>query len=671
MKGKKGTKVKQTVVTKKQKRGITRKLVGAIMATIIIMVAALLLIVYNRVSDALLEKSEALLTETTDKALQETSAWMNKTLTMLEMQRDTIEYEDMDVPTMMEYIRHTVDQNDAYPAGLYVALTDGSLYHASFVPGPDFVASEKSWYQNGIESDEFILGDVYFDEDSQSYVVGASGALKNSSGEIRGVAAADVYLDSISEIVSDIQLEKTGGIFLVDTRTDTIIGHPDKEMTGRTLGEFKGDMYEYAAKQMKAEQYGLSVYDDSTYIQTAQVPNSDWTAVAYVSKSEVLSDLLTLTGMMLFVSIVSIIIAVLLIVILVRKIIGNPVKELSGVAAKIAEGELDQTIRHCSNDELGQLADNFGLTVSRLRDYVDYINEISEKLQDIARGNLTFTLSHEYVGEFAKIKESLEVISGSLNDTMGQINMAASQVAEGSEYVSDGAQALSQGSVQQNEAVEQLASHINEVSDGIQKTAMGAKKASQISKDVGTHILESNDKMQHMNEAIRKISGKSAEIHSIIKTIEDIAFQTNILALNAAVEAARAGTAGKGFAVVADEVRSLASRSSEAAKNTTILIEQTVEAVEEGTGLAQDTAASMLEVVAQADEVNKLIEGIAEYSAKQASATDEVIHGIERISDVVQSNLATAEKSAAASEELSGQANMLKDLVSRFRLKNQ
>ncbi len=651
------------------KKGIAKKLVGAIMATIIMMVAVLLLIVYNRVSDTLLEKSENLLKETTDKALQETSAWMNKTVTMLETQRDTIEYENMDVPEMMDYIKHTVNQNDAYPAGLYVALTDGSLYHASFVPGPDFNALEKSWYQDGIQSEAFILGDVYFDEDSQSYVVGASGILKDAEGAIRGVAAADVYLDSISDIVADIQLEKTGGIFLVDTRTGTIIGHRDKEMTGRVMSEFNGDMYAYANEQIQKGASGLSLFEDNTYIQVAQVPDSDWTAVAYVSREEVLSDLVMLTGMMGTVSVVAIIIAVILIMILVRRIIGRPVAELNHVAARIAEGDLDQTIRHSSNDELGELAGNFGRTVTRLWDYVDYINEISEKLQEIADGNLDFKLSYEYLGEFAKIKESLEAISRAFNDTLGQINVAAGQVSEGAGYVSDGAQTLSQGSSQQNDAVELLASHINEVSEGIQQTAKGAKKASQISKEVGSSILESNDKMQHMNEAIQKISSKSTEIHSIIKTIEDIAFQTNILALNAAVEAARAGEAGKGFAVVADEVRNLAGKSSEAAKNTTVLIEQTVEAVEEGTSVAKDTAASMMEVVAQAEEVNGLIEGIAEYSAKQAAATEEVIRGIERISDVVQSNMSTAEKSAAASEELSGQANMLRDLVSKFRLK--
>ena len=671
MRGKKRTEDRPANRSLMRKWGITGKLVIAIVVTIVIMVGALLLIVRSRVSDALLAKSEKLLEETTDKAIQEVNAWMSGILATLETQRDTIQYEDMDIPRMLEYIKHTANQNDAYPAGIYTALTDGSLYHASFVPGPDYNALEKPWYKDGTASEDFILGDAYFDEDSQSYVVGASGVLKNAAGEVKGVAAADVYLTSISDIVADIRLEKTGGIFLVDTRTHTIIGHPDKEMNGRSMTEFNDDMYAYAAKKIQENATGLSLYNDDMYVELKAVPNCDWMAVAYVSRDEVLADLNTLTGIMTSVAAFAVLIMIVLIIILVRNIIGKPVAELNNVASRIAEGDLEQSITHTSNDELGELAANFGRTVTRLRDYIDYINEISEKLQEISQGNLAFTLTHEYLGEFAKIKDSLERISWSLNETLGQINVAASQVATGSEYVSDGAQTLSQGSSQQTDAVESLASHISEVSDGIQKTAQGAKQASQISRDVRIRILESNDKMQHMNGAIQKISDKSTEIHSIIKTIEDIAFQTNILALNAAVEAARAGTAGKGFAVVADEVRNLASKSSEAAKNTTTLIDQTVEAVAEGTHMAEDTAASMMEVVAQAEEVSRLIEGIAEYSAQQAEATEEVTRGIAQISDVVQSNLSTAEKSAAASEELSGQANMLKELVSKFHLKNR
>ena len=666
------TEEKTAAKPRKYKRGITQKLVGAIVATIVVMVAALLSVVYVRISGVLLEQSQNLLQETTGKAVQETAAWMNKTLTMLEMQRDTIQYENMDVPQMQEYIKHTVGQSDAYPAGFYVALTDGSLYHASFVPGPDFVAAEKSWYKDGIKSESFILGDVYFDEDSQSYVVGASGMLRDAAGEIRGVAAADVYLDSISQIVSNIQIEETGGIFLVDTRTDTIIGHRDRSITGRKLSEFSGDMYAYAAQKIKSGAMGLSLYEEgSLYIQVAAIPNSDWMAVSYVSTGEVLSSLRTLTGIIASVSLAVVLIAVLLIILLVRRIIGKPVAELNEVAARIADGELDQTISYSSNDELGELAGNFSRTVVRLREYIDYIDEISEKLQEISQGDLSVSLSHEYTGEFSKIKESMEQIAKFLNNTIGQIDASAKDMADGAKYVAEGAQNLSLGSSQQTDAVNMLSDRINEVSDGIQKTAMGAQKAKEISGAVSDSILGCNEKMQQMSAAIEKISGKSKEIHSIIKTIEDIAFQTNILALNAAVEAARAGTAGKGFAVVADEVRSLASRSAEAAKSTTELIAQTVEAVEEGTSVAEVTAASMLAVVDKEKEVNNLIVKIAEYSGKQAEAAEEVINGIGQISQVVQSNLSTVEKSASASEELSGQAGVLKNLVAKFRLRSK
>ena len=657
----------QTNASKRRGLGITVKLVAAIVVSVIIAGSALLVVVFDQMSQTLLEKSEKMLRTTTDKTLQETKAWMNRTLTMLESQRDTIEYEDMTIPEMTEYIRHTAGQNDAYPAGLYVALTDGSLYHASFVPGPEFDALAKSWYQDGIGSEDFILGDVYFDEDSQSYVVGASGMLKDNSGAVRGVAAADVYLDSISDIVSGIRIEDTGGIFLVDTRTDTIIGHRDSYVVGEKLST-SGGLYTYADEQIKAGRTGLSLYGD-TYIQIAEVEGSNWIAVAYVSQAEVLSELYELTSTMAKVSAAAVLVVTLLVIIQTRRIIGRPVKELSRVATRIAEGELDQTIRYKSGDELGILAFNFNRVTERLREYIKYIDEISDTLKEIARGNLAFELKNEYTGEFTKIKASLDEIAVELNAAMGQLKASSRDVAAGAAQVSESAVNLSQGSMEQSAEVEALADHIGEVSASVQKIAQSAQQTSSLSDEVRDGLLASNTKMQNLAEVIQKISDKSNEIHKIVKTIDDIAFQTNILALNAAVEAARAGEAGKGFAVVAGEVRTLAGRSANAAKETTELLGETINSMEEGVRAADDTVRSMMAAVGLAEKMGNLIDDIADNTAQQATMASEISHGIDQISIVVQSNVDTAESSAAASEELSSQAATLKELVSRFRLK--
>ena len=655
--------------TVRQGWGITGKLVSSIVISVMIAVTILLVVVYFQMSHALLDKSEALLQTTTDCTLQETRAWMNSTLAMLEAQRDTIQYQDMQGSSLSGYVKHTAGQSDAYPAGLYVALLDGSLYHSSFVPGPDYDATVKSWYQDGLQSDVFTLGDVYIDENSQAYVVGVSGALKNGSGTVRGVAAADIVLDSISQIVSGVQIEDTGGIFLVDTRTGIIIGHKDSTLIGQHLNEMQEGMYSYTNQLIHEGKVGLSLYNN-TYLQVKNVPGSDWMVVAYVSRGEVLQELKQLTISMLAVTILAVLILILLVVLQVRRVIGQPVKELSLVATRIAKGELDQTIHYHSKDELGVLADDFNHVTLRLRDYVTYIEEISEKLREIAGGNLAFTVENEYTGEFEKIKTALDEISYSLNITMGQIHAASRDVAAGAEQVSNGATTLSQGSTEQAAEVETLAGHIEAVSDSIHKVAKGAQEASHISQEVKSGLLASNDKMQNMTMVIQRISDKSTEIHKIVKTIEEIAFQTNILALNAAVEAARAGAVGKGFAVVADEVRALAGKSSEAAQETTVLLRQTVDSMDEGVHAAQDTADSMLVVVDQADKMSKLIDGIAEYTKQQDADAEEITRGIEQISTVVQTNVSTVEESAAASEELSGQASMLRDLVAKFQLRD-
>ncbi len=345
-----------------------------------------------------------------------------------------------------------------------------------------------------------------------------------------------------------------------------------------------------------------------------------------------------------------------------------PVFEIENAASKMAQGDLDIDISYTSKDELGVLSDQVRELIRKLQTIIDDENTF---LAQMASGDFTVDSSceSEYTGGFRPLLVSFRAIADRLNHTILQISESSAQVASGSDQVSSGAQALSQGATEQASSIEELAATISDISDKVRLNAEHAQKASHMADTVGGEMHASNQKMQEMIQAMNDISRCSDEIGKIIKTIEDIAFQTNILALNAAVEAARAGTAGKGFAVVADEVRNLAGKSAEASKNTSALIENSLRAVENGTLIADETAKSLLEAVNGVEEVTGIISQISEASNNQAEAISQITMGIDQISSVVQTNSATAEQSAAASEELSSQSQLMKDLVGRFRLK--
>ncbi|MBC3805188.1 HAMP domain-containing protein [Acetobacterium fimetarium] len=346
--------------------------------------------------------------------------------------------------------------------------------------------------------------------------------------------------------------------------------------------------------------------------------------------------------------------------------IAGPTREIADVMNEMSAGNLHVLVKGAYKGEFHELKQSVNTTAETLKMVVSKISEITGQIAD---GNLNIESVEVWHNDFADVSDALNKIVETLNSLLGDIDDAARQVTAGSNQVSDASQALAQGSTEQASSVQELSAAVAEISDQTKNNAVNANQAKDLSTDVQDYAAKGNAQMAEMQNSMSEINKSSNDISKIIKVIDDIAFQTNILALNAAVEAARAGQHGKGFAVVAEEVRTLAARSAEAAQETTGLIEGSIDTVKAGTKIADETAAALNEIVEGVVKVTDLVGKIAVDSNEQASGIAQVNMGIEQVAQVVQNNSATAEQSAAASEELSGQAEMLKDMIGQFQLR--
>lgn len=496
-------------------------------------------------------------------------------------------------------------------------------------------------------------------------------------GEIVGVLYGRKDGLALSNIVSKVSYRKSGYAYMINNQGVTV-AHKNTQLvlaqdndienmkTDSALTELGTLTQKMTSREVGSGEYAYEgVQKIAGY---APIEGTPWVMVYGVLKDDIMAEANVLRNMLLtFTLIASAIGAVITYFASVS--ITRPIKKVTAAARQIAQGNFDIALEVRVKDEIGQLADTFNQTASQLTNYQGYIDEISEALLSISKGNLVVSLEKDYTGQFKKIKDNMDALLDNLNTTLEQIHQASDQVYSGSEQVAHGAQALSQGATEQASSIQQLSASIAEVTEQIKRTAENSKLVRSKADLAGRELIQSNSQMKDMIAAMQQINDKASEISKIIKIIDDIAFQTNILALNAAVEAARAGSAGKGFAVVADEVRNLAAKSAEAVKNTSALIEETISSVNNGSWIADKTASSLNKSAEETMDAVALVDRIAEATQEQATAIVQINQGVEQISSVVQTNAATAEESAAASEELSGQSNLLKQAVSKFKLR--
>ena len=525
-------------------------------------------------------------------------------------------------------------------------------------------------YYTGAKDGTMSFMDAY--EDANGILMYSVGFPLEYNGQFKGIVLLDIKSDIFSmlnEVDENypsmyIDLIRENHNIIYSTHTDTIGANLKELVTDKGYTELSSQFSGTAAFSTETKEA------DGTYVHYAspiQVGGEQWWVKTSLPEKEYSAAVTSIRMITLLLAVVSVLVIGGLVMAVLKKML-NPLTELEKVANQMAAGALHVDFDYESEDEIGSLANCMRTMMERIRRIID---DLSYTLKEMANENFAVELRNKnmYIGDYQPLIVAVEDIVEKLNHALINIKVASEQVNSGADQVASAAQALSQGATEQASTVEELSAAMEEISNETKRTAQKSGEANDVADLMRTEVGKSNSKMEEMSEAMQDITNKSNEIEKIIKTIDDIAFQTNILALNAAVEAARAGAAGKGFAVVADEVRNLAQKSAEAAKNTTALIEGTIQSVANGGRITEETAEALHIVANNVGKVTGLIGEITNASNEQAERISQITSGIEQITAVIQTNSATAEESAAASQELSGQATMMNDLIATFQLK--
>lgn len=532
-----------------------------------------------------------------------------------------------------------------------------------------FNITQRDWYQV-TKTGKSMLTSAYTDASTGKLILSAAAPVYDVSGKsIVGVAGVDIALDHINELFGSYTVGDTGFVILL-TGDGTMLYHPNADYQLKTLTNIgaSDNVVKALGGGNTAVKYNIG--SNTRYGYIVDIVDTDYFVLSCLPGKEYYSSLVLCMAII----VVLIIIGIIATVVSINKVSGNitkPIIVLNGVAQELAKGNLDVELKIESDNEIGELSDSIQLTVNRLKEYINYIDEITYALNRLSDGKLKFKLKYDYAGEFAKVKEGLINISDSMQNVMTDIINTSKQVSAGSEDLARAAQSIAEGASTQSASVEELVATTTTITEQVKENTASAKVGADETMKVTAMMQSSKEQMTQMTDAMNKITQTSNEVVGIIKTIEDIASQTNLLALNASIEAARAGEAGKGFAVVASEIGSLADESSKAANTTKELIGISIDEIEHGNQIVNNVVESIQEVMVAVQRVNEMISKSTETYVQQEQSMEQIEIGIEEISRGVEDNSAAAQETSATSEELAAQASTLEQLVQRFDLTSE
>ena len=544
--------------------------------------------------------------------------------------------------------------------GLYMVVAnanDGIIYKTTEYPFTTYSFGEvlNGSKINGIVKSDNTLGIMYSESvevNGKDYVIAVGHNMENTQfmSKVNSIAKCDITI-----FRDNVRLAST----IIDPKTN-------KPVVGTTMGEnVKAEVIsggkEYVGK--------ATIVDKEYFVSYAPLKDINGqicgAVFAGAETAQVMDRLQKVFSTVVIISILAILVTAFAIFVFTRKNVVRPIDNVTLIADEMYQGKLHETDLdyNFNEDEIGLFA---ATLLNSKKQISHYIKDISRILESMGKGNFTEKPELKYVGDFDNIAQSFYQIESSLSKIVSSINNSAESVSSGAGEIANGSQLLAEGTTRQATAVEEINSTVANINNQVSETAQNVEKATKLSTDCINKVGEQNEQMRRMLGAMNAIKERADNISAIIKTIEDIAFQTNILSLNATIEAAHAGASGKGFAVVADEVRNLAAKSSEAAQNTAKLISETVMAVDKGVEFANITADILKEVTEKTMETNKIIGDINTATISQAESISQVSYGISDVSGVISQNSATAEETAASCEELASSSSMLRDQISKF-----